>query len=193
MRFSDASTADAIDPRTLTLRLDELLPIERTTAVDAGRFMSDALTDLRIWEPRALLSTLGFAPIGLGVAMALGAGFARPERPSVALVGDGGFMLGGMSDFQTAVRENVELIVVVFNDGAYGAEHSKLLRDNLDPSITQFDWPDFADVARSLGGQGLTVTNRDDLEEAFRPGRMRPGPVLLDCHIDPMVAAQAPA
>jgi thiamine pyrophosphate-dependent acetolactate synthase large subunit-like protein len=94
--------------------------------------------------------------------------------------GDGGFMLGGLTEFITAVRLGLDLTVVVVNDGAFGAEHIQLVRKGIDPSISTFEWPDLAEVARSLGGQGVTVGSIDELDATLaRLGRSS-GPTLVN-------------
>ena len=72
-------------------------------------------------------------------------------------------MLGGLAEFSTAVRHQVDLIVVVCNDGCYGAEYRKLTARDFGTEHSLFDWPDFAPVADALGGVGCTVRSLDDL------------------------------
>ena len=65
---------------------------------------------------------IGFGSIGMGMGMAIGAGVAAPDDPVAFVCGDGGFMTSGITEFNTAVRHNIDLITIVCNDGAYGAE-----------------------------------------------------------------------
>lgn len=111
-------------------------------------------------------------------------------------------MLGGLMEFNTAVRNNSDLIVAVCNDGSYGAEHVQFSSRGMDPSLSMFDWPSLAAVATSLGGQGVTVRNRADLDAMAEAIDCREGPLLIDIKIDPTrvpnydshaLAAPAPA
>ena len=129
--------------------------------------------------------TDNFAAIGQGMQQAIGAAHGDPSRPVVLFIGDGGFMMGGITEFNTAVRTNRDLIVIVCNDTAYGAEHIQMRDRNLDPSLTEFDWPSFAAVAVSLGGEGVEVASRDDLEVAIEALRARQGPILVELKLDP--------
>src|SRR5436190_7232323 len=104
------TAAGTVDPRLFTARLDDLLPADRTVVIDAGRYMFDALR-VSVPEPTALVTTHGFGSIGLGLASAVGASVARPDRPCVLLVGDGGFMMSGFSELNTAVQLGSDLIV----------------------------------------------------------------------------------
>ncbi|HZG28840.1 MAG TPA: thiamine pyrophosphate-dependent enzyme, partial [Ensifer sp.] len=124
---------------------------------------------------------------GLGIPEAIGAGLASPDRPVVLFTGDGGFMMGGINEFNTAVRLKQDLIVIVCNDAAYGAEHIQFLDRKMDPGLTTFDWPSFADMARALGGDGVRVSSADDLEAAFVAvsDRSKARPLLIELILDP--------
>ena len=82
------------------------------------------------------------------------------------VAGDGGFMLGGLTEFSTAVRHGVDVVVFVMNDGAYGAEYIQFRNKDMDPAISTFNWPDLGPVATALGGQGFTVRNLAELAAA---------------------------
>lgn len=165
--------------------LNAMLPEDRILAVDAGRFMIKTLEHIDVTAPRRMVHTASFGSIGLGMAYAIGAGAADPQRPVVLFVGDGGFMLGGLTEFNSAVRHGTNLIVVVCNDGSYGAEHVQLRNKQMDPGLILFDWPDLAPVAQALGGRGVTVRARADLEivreEIAKGGK----PLLIDLKLDP--------
>jgi acetolactate synthase I/II/III large subunit len=103
----------------------------------------------------------------------------------VVFTGDGGFMMGGINEFNTAVRLGLELIVIVANDSAYGAEHIQFLDRKMDPSLTEFHWPSFAEVATSLGGQGIEVRTLEELETAIASLGTREVPVLIELRLDP--------
>ncbi|MCV7154782.1 thiamine pyrophosphate-binding protein [Mycolicibacterium pyrenivorans] len=166
-------------------RLDAALPVDRAVVLDAGRFLVAALTGLQVPEPRAYIPTFNYGSIGLGMATAIGAAHAAPDRPVVMVCGDGGFMLGGLAEFNSAVRHRCDIIVVLFNDGAYGAEHIQFTMREMDPTVSTFQWPEFAAVADSLGAKGYTVRSGEDLERVLAEIGDRDGPVLIDIKIDP--------
>ncbi len=136
-------------------------------------------------DPQSFVGTVNFGAIGLGLQEAVGAGLAAPDRPVVLFSGDGGFMMGGINEFNTAVRLNLDLIVIVANDSAYGAEHIQFIDRKMDPSLTEFHWPSFAQVATSLGGEGVEVRSKEDLEAALEAMNNRKGPFLLELRLDP--------
>jgi acetolactate synthase I/II/III large subunit len=179
------STPGTVNLRAAMARLDAALPLDRTLVLDAGRFLPSAFAGLRVPEPRAYIPTMNFGSIGLGTATAVGAAIGVPDRLTVLVCGDGGFMLGGLAEFNSAVRHGADLVVALFNDSAYGAEHIQFRARDLDPVMSIFDWPDFAPVATALGGQGYTVRSGADLDDALANIGRRDRPVLLDIKIDP--------
>jgi acetolactate synthase I/II/III large subunit len=171
------------------LRLaDEVLPAERTVVHDCGRFVPTSFTALPVRHPRGFVHTVNYAAIGLGLPTAIGAAVGAPDRPTVAVCGDGGFVLGGLTEFMTAVRHRLDLTVLVLNDGSYGAEYVQLASREMDPSISLFDWPDFGPVATAMGGFGVTVRTAAGLRDALAATR-RQHPALIDIKLDP---AQVP-
>ncbi len=166
-------------------RLEEALPKDRILVTDGGRFMTEVWCRISAPDPKSFVVTANFGSIGLGLQEAIGAGLAAPGRPVVVFSGDGGFMMGGINEFNTAVRLGLDLIVVVANDSAYGAEHIQFLDRKMDPSLTEFHWPSFAGIATSLGGQGFEVHSTEELETALAALADRNGPVLIELRLDP--------
>ena len=166
-------------------RLEEALPKDRVLVTDGGRFMTEVWCRISAPDPQSFVVTANFGSIGLGIQEAIGAGLAAPDRPVVVFSGDGGFMMGGINEFNTAVRLGLDLIVIVANDSAYGAEHIQFLDRKMDPSLTEFHWPSFAEVATSLGGTGYEVTSEAELDAALSSLEGRKGPVLIELRLDP--------
>ncbi|TQC50790.1 thiamine pyrophosphate-binding protein [Rhodococcus sp. WS4] len=183
--FNDRSTEDTVDIRVALTRLESAFPQDRTLVLDGGRFIHHAFRRLHVRDPRAYVHTVNFGSIGLGMGNAVGAALGAPGRPVLLVTGDGGFMLGGLVEFSSAVRHGLDLVVVVLNDGAYGAEHVQLRNKNMDPTISTFTWPDLGPVATALGGHGFTVRNTNQLAEALTALEHRDRPVLIDVKIDP--------
>ncbi len=182
---SDKTTDGFVNYVQALERFEQALPSDRILVTDGGRFMTEVWCRISTPDPQSFVVTANFGSIGLGIQEAIGAGVAAPNRPVVVFSGDGGFMMGGINEFNTAVRLGLDLIVIVANDSAYGAEHIQFLDRKMDPSLTQFDWPSFAEIATSLGGQGIEVQSAEDLEAAISALETRKGPVLIELRIDP--------
>lgn len=163
---TDISTATTIDPRVLSNRLDALLPTERSVAIDSGNFMGYPSAYLSVPDVNAFCFTQAFQSIGLGLSTAIGAAVAHPERLAVAALGDGGFLMG-ISELETAVRAGLRMIVVVYNDHAYGAEvHHFGTSEDL--ATVTFPPRDLAALARGFGADGITVRTESDLSQVSR-------------------------
>lgn len=178
-----------VNYRRSLLRFDKALPEDRVLVTDGGRFMRHAWTLVRAPNLHSFVVPCNSGSIGLGLSHAIGAAVAAAGRPTVLLTGDGGFMHGGIGEFNTAVRYKLDLIIIVCNDGAFGAEVAKFnfkYPDRRpDPGLIMFDWPDFAPVAIALGGQGVTVRCADDLAKAEEAIARRTRPLLIDLKVDP--------
>lgn len=184
----DASPERAITIQEALLAVEAAVEKTRVLATDGGRFMRQPWQLMHVTEPRYFVPGNLFGAIGTGIGYALGGACAEREVPTLAIVGDGGFMLGGLAEFHTATREKLDFIVIVCNDGGYGAEYLHFTDRNLDPGLALFDWPEFADLARDMGGQSLVVRTRGDLKtmQAFLRQRDRGRPTLIDLKLDPV-------
>lgn len=166
-------------------RLEAALPKDRFLTTDGGRFMTEVWCRVTAPNAESFIATANFGSIGLGLQVAIGAGFAVKDRPVVLFTGDGGFMMGGINEFNTAVRMKQDLIVIIANDSAYGAEHIQFLDRKMDPGLTMFDWPSFAEVGTALGGQGIYVDSVETLESAITAIDTRTKPLLIELRLDP--------
>jgi thiamine pyrophosphate-dependent acetolactate synthase large subunit-like protein len=184
--FTDRSDGDTLDLRTAMVMLDEQLPIDRTVVTDAGRFLLGPWKYLHVNDPMRFVHTTNFASIGLGLGNAIGAAVAHPDQLTVAVVGDGGFMMH-LGEFSTAARHGLPMLVVVLNDGSYGAEYTALKLYGMDPDYSLITWPDLAPVADALGGRGVTVRSAEQLTEAVAGADSLTGPLLLDVKVNPGV------
>jgi thiamine pyrophosphate-dependent acetolactate synthase large subunit-like protein len=150
-----------IDPRTLSIGLDDLLPTPRTVAVDSGNFMGYPAMYLEVPEG-GLVFTQAFQSIGLGLATAIGAAIARPDRLTVAALGDGGALMG-VAELETAVRLGLGLLIVVYDDEAYGAEVHHFGPEGHPLDTVRFLPADIAEIGRGFGCAAITVRRREDL------------------------------
>lgn len=186
--FAEQSTERFVDPRTLCVALDEVLPANRTLVVDGGHFMGFPCRYIAVPDPQGFVFAVGFGSIGLALATAVGTGIGRPDRTTVAVVGDGGLMMS-LPELETAARYRVPMVIVVMNDDAYGAEvHHLELRD-IPEDLAVFDNPDFAQVARSLGADGITVRSEVDLDQLGERCLSLDRPLVVDAKINRRVVA----
>jgi thiamine pyrophosphate-dependent acetolactate synthase large subunit-like protein len=185
--FQAANTARTLDPRTLAMALEQLLPRDRNLVVDSGNFLS-VVPYLSVPDPGCFKMTADFASIGLGFGAALGVAKARPEKTTVLVIGDGGFLMT-MGELETVVREDLPMVIVLMNDCAYGAELHFLRLRQQPVAKSVFPDVDFAPIAEGFGFEAATIRTLQDLHKVAPKLRKPDGPVLLDCKINADVAA----
>lgn len=141
--------------------------------------MGYACRNLNVRDPRSFVLTVDFGALGLGVAMAVGAAIARPDRRTVLAAGDGGFLMG-IHELETAVRLRLPIVFLITNDRAYGAEVFQLDAKGRSADIARFDGPGLADVARGYGLPALTWSGPPDATAVRDLLDRTDGPVLVE-------------
>ncbi|ATE67464.1 acetolactate synthase [Rhizorhabdus dicambivorans] len=182
--FSGTATENGLPLHGTIQRVAEAVGHDRATVTDGGRCVVESFKVLRISDPQLWYYNLRFGSIGLGLASAIGASFAARDKPTLLVTGDGGFMNGGLAEFSTAVRNGIDLVILLCNDGGYGMEEIEFRARDMPHDITCFEWPEFAAVAESLGGQGVSVRTEADLEQAIAAISNRTRPLLIDFKLD---------
>jgi thiamine pyrophosphate-dependent acetolactate synthase large subunit-like protein len=188
-RIDGEPAEGTVDPRQVMLALDQRLPTERTLTTDGGHFQGFPPMHLRVPDGRAFVMTQAFQAVGLGLATGIGAAVARPDRITVAVVGDGGAAMA-LGELDAAVAQRLPLLVVVLDDGAYGAEVHHFGPMGEPTRLVEFGTRDFAGVMRVLGGRGRTLRSLDDLDALEEWVERGDGPWLLDCKVDPAIRAE---
>jgi thiamine pyrophosphate-dependent acetolactate synthase large subunit-like protein len=183
-------STDWLDPRALSIALDDLLPQERTVVVDSGAFMGYPAMYLRVPDAHGFVFPQAFQCVGLGLGNAIGAAVARPDRLTVCAVGDGGLLMA-LPDLETLGRLNANVLVVVYDDAAYGAEVHHFRPMGIPVELAQFPPTDFAALAEAAGCRGVTARAVEDLE-AVRTWLDEPDrrPLVLDAKVDPDICAE---
>ncbi|NGO06145.1 thiamine pyrophosphate-binding protein [Streptomyces sp. HC44] len=181
--YEDTSSRERIDPRTLSIALDDILPGERVIGVDSGNFMGYPSMYLLVPDQDGFCFTQAFQSIGLGLATTIGAALAQPDRLPVAALGDGGALMGA-AELDTVRRLGLPMVVVVYNDDAYGAEVHHFGPDGHPLDTVEFPPTDIAAVARGYGFEAVTVRTRTDLKavEDWVAGP-RSAPLLIDAKV----------
>ncbi|SOC53684.1 thiamine pyrophosphate-binding protein [Ornithinimicrobium cerasi] len=181
--FDDGSGDGRVDPRALSIAIDDLLPAERVVAVDSGNFMGYPSMFLSVPDEEGFCFTQAFQSIGLGLATAIGAALARPDRLPVAALGDGGALMGA-AELETVVRLGLPMLVVVYDDEAYGAEVHHFGPDGHDLGTVQFPPTGIAAIGRGYGMEAVTVTSVEDLAPVAEWVAGGPtGPMLLHAKV----------
>lgn len=180
---------DLIDPRELVIMLNDELPAQRNVVTDAGRFFGDPVSYMTIPDASAFVDGISFGSIGLGLGLSMGVSAARPERPTVVFIGDGGLFMS-LGELETAVRYNVPLLIVVMNDSAYGSELQISRVWEIPDDLSVFPDADFAAIARGIGLRSANARSLDEVRAALDGVDLMDGPYLIDCTINPNITAR---
>ncbi len=187
--YEDAGTDEWIDPRTLTIALNRLLPRNRAVVIDSGAFSGYPAMYLDVPDARSFLFVNHFQAVGLGLGNGIGASIAEPDRPTVLAVGDGGAFMA-LPELETAARLKLMLLVVIYDDAAYGAEVHHFEPMGHDVSNVRFPDADLAAIARAAGAKAATVRSVDDLR-IVEEWLVNPhGPLVLDAKVNPKICAE---
>lgn len=171
------------DQQAVAGHLRRLLPPDAIVTTDAGNF-AGWQRYLRWQQPGTFLGPISGA-MGYGLPAAIGARLARPEQPVVALAGDGGFLMVG-TELETAVREEVPVVVVVFDNRQYGTIRMYQERGTPPRRVaTRLGATDLAQFAQSLGARGFSVQDDATFPAAFQEALASNQPALIHVHVDP--------
>lgn len=124
------------------------------------------------------LSTMGFALPG-----AIGVRLARPEAKVLAVVGDGAFLMNSQ-EIETAVRERIPLVVLIWEDGGYGLIEWKMDLELGEHYYVKFGNPDVVSYAQSFGAKGYRVTSAEELLPTLKAALADDGVSLISCPVD---------
>ena len=190
-----AVDADPINPEYVVHSLDALLPDDVILAADSGSAANWYARHLRMrGNMRGSLSGT-LATMGPGVPYVIGAKFAHPDRPALAIVGDGAMQMNGMAELITAAKywpewEDPRLIVAVLNNQDLNQVTWEMRAmsgaPQFLPSQALPDVP-YADFARSIGLGGVRVEKPGDVEEAWQRALGADRPFVIDFRTDPAV------
>ncbi len=155
-------------------------------ACDQGEHCAYAIHYLRIDEPNQFRTMLGFASMGTGIGLAIGARAAQKDRTVIGVCGDGGFAMHA-GEVLTCVEHGIDVILVIINDGRWNmVNHGFASVYGRAPAGMPSHVADLAGVAREFGAVGIRVDRPQDLDrERLRALAGLGRPVILDVRIDP--------
>lgn len=196
------SEAVPIHPARVVSELRAALPEDGIVLSDVGVHHNWLISEFETYRSRTLLQSYGFASMGFGIAGALGAKLAAPERPVVSVCGDGGFLMLP-SPVATAVEYNIPVVWLVWNNYGYasirdqqigyfgaGREVATSFTHAASGSLISAD---YAAMARSMGASGVTVERPQDLGEQLRLAINSGRPTVLDVRVDREIRPTATA
>ena len=169
-----------IGPRQALAALARAKPKNAIVSTDIGNVSSVSNSYLHFDQAPSFLAAMAFGNCGYAYPAAIAAKVGCPDRPAIAYVGDGAWGMS-LAEVMTCVRENIPAIAVVFNNGQWGAEKKNQV-DYFDNRFlgTNLKNPNFADVAKAMGAQGITVGRVDEVEDALRSAVRSNKPTVIN-------------
>lgn len=180
-----------IHPQLVARTLDRLAPENAIFTADVGTPFAWLPRYIRAVGSRRFLSSYLHGTMANGFPQAIGCAKSYPDRPVIAMCGDGGLSML-MGDLLTLVQEELPVKLIVFNNGTLGFVEMEMKVEGLLDSYTGLKNPDFAEVARACGFYGAKVDDTRDLEGAMTEWLRQDGPALLDVHVNRMELVMPP-
>jgi thiamine pyrophosphate-dependent acetolactate synthase large subunit-like protein len=174
---------EGVNSASIFAAMERQVPEDAVIAVDVG---NHAYSFGRYFECRrhTVLMSGYLGSIGFGYPAAMGAWAAAPERPTVAVTGDGGFAQY-MAEVTTAVKHGMNITHVLVNNGQLGKISKEQRAGEWDVWQTSLHNPDFSAYARNCGALGIRVTQRDRLDDALAEAVAHDGPAMVEVMADP--------
>ncbi|GED42085.1 sulfoacetaldehyde acetyltransferase [Cobetia marina] len=162
------SGGEYLHPRQVLRELEKAMPEDVMVSTDIGNINSVAHSYLRFDKPRSFFAPMSFGNCGYALPTIMGAKTAAPERPAIAYAGDGAWGMSLM-EIMTAVRHDIPVTAVVFHNRQWGAEKKNQVEFyNRRFVAGELDNESFAEIARSMGAEGITVDRLEDVGPALK-------------------------
>ncbi|WP_166363353.1 acetolactate synthase large subunit [Pseudomonas akapageensis] len=187
---NEAQTAEGADdarfpiyPQRMVADLRKALPSEGIIALDNGIYKIWFARNYKAHMPNTVLLDNALATMGAGLPSAMAARLVYPDKPIVAVCGDGGFMMNSQ-ELETAVRLKMNLIVIILRDDGYGMIRWKQSQMGFDDFGLDYGNPDFVMYANSYGAKGHRVESAEGFLPLIERCMVEPGVHVIDCPID---------
>jgi thiamine pyrophosphate-dependent acetolactate synthase large subunit-like protein len=181
--------AEPIQSQFVASMIRKVLPRNGLLVVDAGNGGKHVRSYFKAYEPGTFMAIDDWASVGGSLPIALGAKLARPDRPVLCASGDMGAMCN-IGELETAIRENIPVVYVVFNDQGLGNERA-FQNEHYGGRFFAVDYqnPDFGALAKVFGAHGEHVTRPGELEGALERAFASGKPAVVDVMIDQQTLA----
>lgn len=182
------SPSDGLDPRLLARNIGSALPKASVVTCGNCHFWAFPAMYMSVPPDAELRFSYQFGSIGQTLPLAIGIGAANPGRPHIAIEGDGAVLMN-IQELFTLKRFNMNLVLIVWNDGGFGAEVHKLRAKGFDETLARWQQADFVSIARAFGGDGVRLSSANEVDAAIKKGLQQGGLFLIDAPVSPSVVS----
>jgi len=172
-----------VKPQRLIWELRTAMDLADIAICDVGAHKMWMARMFRCEYPNTCIISNGFASMGIAVPGAIAAKLSNPDKAVVAVTGDAGFLMNSQ-EIETAMRLNVAIVILIWNDGGYGLIEWKQQVQFGRKTAVDFTNPDFVQYAESFGAKGYRVNKTQDLQGILRQALADNTVSIIDCPVD---------
>ena len=176
-------TSMPLKPQKIIWDLRTAMDLEDIAICDVGAHKMWMSRMFRCEFPNTCIISNGFASMGIAVPGAIAAKLVNPEQKVVAVTGDAGFMMNSQ-EIETAMRLNTPIVILIWNDSAYGLIEWKQMNQFGRKSNIDFTNPDFVKYAEAFGAKGYRIEKGEDLLPALKKALADNTVSIIDCPVD---------
>jgi len=176
-------TGFPVRPQKIIWDLRDVLEPEDIVISDVGAHKMWVARMYQAERPNTCIISNGFASMGIALPGAIAARLAYPDRIAVAVTGDAGFMMNSQ-EIETALRIGISMVILIWNDSAYGLIEWKQMNRFGRPSNIKFGNPDFVKYAESFGAKGYRIESAAELVPALKQAIADDTVAVIDCPVD---------
>jgi acetolactate synthase-1/2/3 large subunit len=184
MQQALAMPQSGLNAQTITEALQRVAPPGTRLAVDAGAHMFAAMGFWQADGYASVLKSNGLSTMGYALPAAIASSLEEPDRPVLAITGDGGMNMC-LAELATAAAHELKIVCAVLNDAALSLIDIKQQRDQRRPLGTRYAASNYARIAEGFGVKAFRVASLDELGSAARAAHAHAGPVLINIETDP--------
>jgi acetolactate synthase-1/2/3 large subunit len=176
-------TGFPVKPQKIIWDLRTVLELDDIVICDVGAHKMWMARMFRCEYPNTCIISNGFASMGIAVPGAVAAKLVSPDRAVVAVTGDAGFLMNSQ-EIETALRMQVPIVILIWNDNGYGLIEWKQMNEFKRASHVAFGNPDFVKYAESFGAKGYRITAAGQLQGILKEALAQPTVSIIDCPVD---------
>ncbi len=170
-------------PQHLVSEIRKAMPDDGIICLDNGGYKIWFARNYKAHRPNTVLLDNALATMGAGLPSAMAAHLVHPSRKVMAICGDGGFMMNSQ-EMETAVRLNMNIVVLILNDNSYGMIRWKQASMGFEDWGLEYTNPDFVKYAESYGANGYRVEKTAELGPLLEKCLNTKGVHLIECPVD---------
>ncbi|MDT8371223.1 MAG: acetolactate synthase large subunit [Gammaproteobacteria bacterium] len=172
-----------VKPQKIIWDLRTAMDLKDIVICDVGAHKMWMSRMFRCEYPNTCIISNGFASMGIAVPGAIAAKLAYPERKVVAVTGDAGFLMNSQ-EIETAMRLNIAIVILIWNDASYGLIEWKQQNQFGRTSNVKFTNPDFVQYAQSFGAEGMRIESTEQLMPTLKKALQSETVTIIDCPVD---------